>query len=444
MRYCISVDWFQVFCESSGGLSLIPDTYFQGTDYCPSGYIPMYHVTGGIERHPIFRFSFTIRLHGFALAHIFMVPKMSAIKPTAVAVKVANRALYTDTWAWYLKDIMRALDLRFVSISRLDICCDLQTFADGLDPRLFIQRYLSEGNPEEITQYIRKGSNMYHVTGRKRKTFVDSSGVVSAERTQNRPEYIRWGSHKSGVSVYLYNKSLELLEKHHKPYIQEMWQKNGIIEDETKPVWRVEISIKSKGMTVENKKAAASVRALGLRDMRQLNIESFNNAFEVENVWWAYANKFFAFKKVTSAKYVKDMPEVLLFDVEFTPTIMPRDISKSYDTGRSEKLAAKCLERIIQQYPAIDHPQKVVLYKAASVLTQIGIMKQKVFEELIPEELSLLSPYGDAWNDLLRNYRVRPSQLQRMRLKCEHVMTERLRELMEEPLWNIMKDKTQF
>lgn len=444
MKYCLSIDWFQVFCKAEAAIDFHLDTYIKGCDYCPAGYIPNYHVQGGRERHSIFRQSVTLYLHKFPLLHIFYQPKMSAIDPLAVAVKVANRALYSGTWAWYLEDVMKALGLHFVSISRLDLCCDFQHFTNMLDPRVFIQRYLAEGPLSDGIQYIRKGSNMYHVTGRKRKTFISESGEVDADRSQNRPEYIRFGSHKSGVSVYLYNKTLELYEKHHKPYIREMWVKNGIIEDETKPVWRLEISVKSKGMSVEDKSSSQVVKSLGLRNIRQLGLSDFVDQATIANVFWAYANKYWVFRQVTKVKYVKDMPIVPLFDVQLEPTIMPRDMSLSLDTGRAEMLAGRTLQRIADECPSIDTDAKHALWAASNVLVQIGVMKKDIFDKDVPPDLQFYNPYSDVWQQLLANYKVRPSQLHRLRYRCEHLLAERMRDLLDEPLFKLLADKCNF
>lgn len=444
MKYCISIDWFQVFCRSTAKIDLHPDTYIQGLENCPAGYKPMYHIMPGREHHSIFRNSFSIDLHGFCLMHVHYTPKMRSLDPLSVAIKVSNRALYSGTWDWYLKDIMRLLDLTFVSISRMDICCDFQHFAEDLDPRLFIQRYLAEGPLNDGVQYIRKGSNKYFVIGRKRRKYVDNSGLVDNDRTQNQPENLRFGSHQSGVSAYLYNKSLELFEKHHKPYIRRLWEENGIIEDESKPVWRLEFSVKSKSMTVENKSSSQICKTLGLRDLRALNISDFATPGSVENIFWAYCNKFWVFRQLTEAKYIKDMPIVHLFDVDIEPTIIPRDMSLALDSGRSEMLAGRTLQKIADECTSLDTDQKHILYRASLILVQIGVMKKSIFDNDVPPELNYYSPYEDVWQQLLRNYRIRPSQLNRLRYRCEGLLAKRMSELMEDPLWLLLCDKSQY
>lgn len=432
MKYCISIDWFQLFGKSTEKTQLILGTYIAGDCNCPAGYRPAYYVIASREKHPIFRDSYCVTLRGFPLIHIFAHPKMSVMKADAVAVKVANRALYTSTWAWYLNDILRLTGIVPISVTRVDLCCDLQTFSGGLEPTTFIQRYLNDGEAGVGVQYTRVGSNKYCVHGDKRmfsgqrpnywlrrieKDIDPDEGAISKEDSPNfsystwsQHQYLRFGTRKSGVSVYLYNKSLELLEKHSKPYISEMWQQNGIIEDDTKPVYRLEFSINAKGMSVENKPAQSIARKLGVKDLRSLTIEDFSTQARLEDIFWGYCNKFWRFKEVTPVKYKKDMPVVQLFDVQVESTIYPRDISKSLDTGRAERNAGKCLVRIADDYPCMEDTQRSVLREAGEILHRIGVMKQAIFDFDIPPELWFYAPDNDKWLALKKNYVARQSQ----------------------------------
>ena len=459
MKYCISLDWFQLFGKRTAKTTLVLDTYICGDCNCPAGYRPAYRVQASKERHPIFKNAYCVSLNGFPLVHIFTEPKMSVMACEAVAVKVANRALYSATWAWYLCDILRLTFIEPISITRIDICCDFQKFYDDLEPSTFIQRYLNDGNGRESEQYIRVGSNKYCVHGDKRsyhgqrpnywekRVFRDVSGSEGVCPPQNFSEepittwsqhqYLRFGTRKSGVSTYLYNKSLELLEKKSKPYISEMWNKCGIIEDDSLPVYRLEFSINSKGMSVENKNTRPIAKKIGCRDLRHLGIEDFSSQASIENIFWGYANKFWRFKKVTNVAYRKDMPDVQLFDAQIESTILPRDISKTLDTGRAELNAANTLKKIAEQFPCLEDTARNKLREASHILVQLGVMKHAVFEYDIPPELWFYSAETDAWRLFEMNYLSRPAHRKRLQYyyaqDLANDVNKKLKERLKEP-----------
>jgi len=458
MKYCISLDWFQLFGKRTAKTQLVLDTYICGDCNCPAGYRPAYRVLASRERHPIFREAYCVCLNGFPLVHIFASPKMSVMAPESVAIKVANRALYSSTWAWYLCDILRLTFIEPISITRIDICCDFQKFAGDLNPSDFIQRYLRDGNDPNDEQYIRVGSNKYCVHGNKRgyhgerpnywerRIFKDVSGTdegISPHDFSDEPlmtwsqhEYLRFGSRKSGVSTYLYNKSLELLEKKSKPYISEMWQSCGIIEDDTLPVYRLEFSINSKGLAVENKNARPIAKKIGCRDLRHLAIEDFSTQASIEDIFWGYANKYWRFKKVTQVKYRKDMPDIQLFDVQIESTILPRDISKTLDTGRAELNAAKTLCKIAEQFPCLETESRNKLMAASHILVNLGAMKKAVFEYDIPPELWFYSEDKDAWKLFELNYYSRPAHRKRLQYYYAQDLANDVNKIVKERLKN--------
>lgn len=412
MTYCLSVDWFQVFTRLTRPLILEPGSYFNGRGISPVGYLPLYEVRPCKERHALYVESCTIYVRKMPLLHLHWRPRNSVIARDSVAVKVANRALYCSSWGWYLRDVMSVLGLKYVSLTRVDICADFQSFAGGLSPRLFIARYLADGAVSDGVQYIRRGSNLFHIMGHKRRTRVASDGCAVDYTTTASHEYLRFGTRRSGVSAYLYNKSLELMEGKSKPYIRKMWVDSGIILDPDLPVFRLEFSIQSKGMTVERRSTKGVLQRLGLRNLSVLQIEDFSDPARLADVYFAYASKYWRFKTVTDVKYVKDMPDVVLFDTDITPTMIPRDISRALDSGRAEINASACLERLEADYPDMDSLDAKKLHEASDVLLRIGVMKRRVFEETIPDEGWLFRPRSEAWRILCANYRARPVQEQ--------------------------------
>ena len=438
MTYCLSVDWFQCFCRLTKPLDLELGTYVQGHALGPNGYVPLYQVAECKERHPLYTRSFTLKLKGWDLVHIHWHPRSSVIARNAVAVKVANRALYSEHWAWHLRNVMGLLGLKYESLTRVDICADFQRFADDLEPRTFIARYLADGSVSDGVQYIRKGSNLYHVTGRKRHSSLKEDEIPEGSdegmRTLSCHEYLRFGTRRSGVSAYLYNKTLELMETGKKKYIREMWEANGLISDPDLPVFRLEFSIQAKGMTCETRAGHQVMQSLGLRNLSVLQIEDFSNYLRLQDVFFSYAQKYWCFREVTDARYTKDMPVVRLFDIDFKPTLMPRDISKALDSGRAEKNAAVCLQRLSEELPDLTTDDARKLYEASKVLTQLGFMKQVVFTETIPDEGWLFRPKTLPWQQLMRNYRTRPVQENHLAKLCNKYIARELERIRDERL----------
>lgn len=336
---------------------------------------------------------------------------------------------------------MRLLGLKYVSLTRVDVCADFQLFAECLAPRTFIARYLADGSVTDGIQYIRKGSNLYHVTGRKRHR--TESGKVSFA-TQASHEYLRFGTRRSGVSAYLYNKSLELAESGKKKYIREMWMANGILESEELPVFRLEFSIQSKGMTYERKSTHSIMKKLGLKNLSVLQIEDFLPGTRLSDVFFSYAQKYWNFRQVTDVKYTKDMPYVKLFDVDVTPTMMPRDISRSLDSGRAERNAAMCLDRLAETYPDMQTDMAMKLHEASGVLLQLGLMKHRVFTENVPDEGWLFRPKTNLWTQLIRNYRARPSNEDYVARQCAKYLARELEKLRESQSNELIYKQTDY
>lgn len=446
MKYVLSVDWFQCFCRATDPIDFPIGSYIQGKRPGPMGYTPMYQVKDCREKHPLYIKSMTLALKGWDLLHIHWCPRSSVIAKNAVAVKVANRALYHEHWPWHIRNVMALLKLKYEGLTRVDICMDFQLFSGDLEPRTFIARYLADGSVSDGVQYIRKGSNQYFVAGRKRHTPLcaceRNQGGDESLRTLSCHEYLRFGTRRSGVSAYLYNKSLELAESGKKKYIREMWEQNQLISRPDLPVFRLEFSIQSKGMTCETYAGHEPLKQLGLKNLSVLSIEDFASYHRLQDVFFSYAGKYWNFRQVTNVKYVKDMPTVQLFDIDFTPTLLPRDISRTLDTGRSERNAAICLERLARDLPDLNTTDAQKLYDASGVLLSLGLMKDVVFRETIPDEGYLFRPKTLPYQQLLRNYRCRPVQEDHLARLCSAYIARKAEEIREE-CWKEIEDVRQ-
>lgn len=437
MKFAISIDWYQVYCLSTPETNIVHSCYVSGKSKNSKGYISQYYVDYGIEHHSLYSKSATIRLHDFPLVHIYWSPRPSSLDPKGVAIKVANRVLYSSSWSFYLHDIIAALHLRLVGITRVDLCCDFQKFHGDLLPNVFIQNYVRSGlietdeseDPAEVEEkpmYIRKGSNSFCIHGSKRLCFGDGEKKRNILGSSVRLDYIRWGTRNSGVCTYLYNKTQELKDKKSKPYIQKFWEEQGIIEDEDLPVYRLELSINAKGLKV--RPASLSTKHLRFTPglVRTLSGDDFATQDAVEQLFWSYAARYFVFKVVGKQRYRKDMKELQLFDVDVVPTVKPSYINKQYDTGTAERRASKTLEKIMMSYPDLRSKESEFLQGASNVLLLIGVIKEQL-HSWNEDGLGYFKGVNvTAWDDLKRAGYVTAKQNQALQAIVNKAVAEKL------------------
>ncbi|MEB3213985.1 MAG: hypothetical protein VKL39_21735 [Leptolyngbyaceae bacterium] len=156
------------------------------------------------------------------IAVIMTDPRSPIIPPDTVLVKFINRILYSSRLPSIVKQVEQVYQFDFKHITRVDLAIDFNRFIDYPDPHDFISAYVSD-------RIMKLGKGKFMTVG-----------------TVTKPhqfDYIRYGSPKSNLQYYLYNKSKELKQVADKPYIREFWELNQI--DTLAPVWRLEFSIKT-------------------------------------------------------------------------------------------------------------------------------------------------------------------------------------------------------
>lgn len=135
-------------------------------------------------------------------------------------VKLSNWVLYQNNRHNYLKWIKEAINGKFLSLSRLDLCVDMV----GFDFYGFIKNYhdnkIREKKPKEVTEHYKK---------------YDGESIYTG---------ISWGSKLSDWTAKIYDKIREIQEQSGKLYILDYFKENGI-DVEKEKVWRYEFSITS-------------------------------------------------------------------------------------------------------------------------------------------------------------------------------------------------------
>lgn len=385
MDYVISLDWFQYYCLAPVGLRLEVGTFFQGPMVGPKGKAPVYEVCNPTEFHSIYRRSVLLKCDGYPICHVHWQPKSSALDKHSSAVKCANRLLYSSSWCWFLHNAIAAVGLEIKSITRADLCCDFVKFANDMLPNDFIHHYVRDTASDDTETYIRRGSNKFCVIGK--KTMIGEGGTnkitenTCIESVVSQFEYLRFGTRQSGVSVYLYNKSEELRTGHQKPWIVQSWVDKGLIStkdgepDLSENVYRLELSIQAKGMTVRVK-APGAPTFTDADVVRKLASSDFDCQRSLEETFWAYQARYFHFKVARGQKYRKDMEDLQLFVPELAPTIKPAYLNRATNYGVAERNASRALWRVKNNSFYLTGAQQQTLIEAARILESVHIMKK--------------------------------------------------------------------
>lgn len=376
-NYVISVDWLQVFC----------------TGHRPPIEIP----SGDFDGKP---FWLRLRSYGSSLwckiadvvwndwevAEICWCPRSSAIRSDAFSVRLTNRVLYSQKFMSLLAEIIGHYELTYQGITRIDVCYDCNLLKDERKVPWLIREYLF-AQPSQEGHIIRKGSNRFEVFGKRAQ---DGATEYTA---------IRFGSKNSNIGAYAYNKSLELLEVKDKPWIREVWEKNGLVH-ETRydewaalkefernrhinsgsstsfvhtPVWRFEISIKSEGR---------DLLSVVDGDLQKLGLDFLTSYEKIKSIFFMYAEKVFNFSMSTGQKRRRYYPRLDIFeDCAFSP-IVPVAINRNAGTGRIERICYNKLQNLCNTYHDIPHTTRQGLNEAMQFLLYVANVKDSTIRTL--------------------------------------------------------------
>ena len=316
-------------------VSTTPDTFLrpgqrlQGKVPLGSAGAPKYDVVEGREFSPQYRRSLTLQWHHLDVCHIFYDPCQQGIKPERCIFKAANRILYMEGWARAFLDMIHASGCYIVTLSRLDVCCDFNLFANGLHPKEFIRRYFQPPT-EETPSYIRHASNKFRVHGQKNLTPEQNAALVDFQT-------LSFGTRDCAVQTNLYNKSEELKE-HDKPYIRALWLAAGL---DPADVWRVEFSLNSRGVVVLMKDGD-KLQELAIQP---LSVESY-----VRDVFLCYAQQYFSFHEYLSSETrgLRSVPLAVLFERPEVEIVRPKSCNRERCTGRTERVCYRKLRELLR------------------------------------------------------------------------------------------------
>lgn len=348
-NHCISIDWLQVCC--------LCNEIVEGL-YTTKNY--KFDVKMSSLQTAMFQHVYIVKSKGLPIANIQIAPRSSKLNQKLTLIKLENRVLYSHRYIEMLYELMSALKCTYKGITRLDICYDCNKFVNGRSPSRFINQFIAKEVGEKGYIY-RRGSEKFAAYGSKSKS---SKAKVSS---------IRFGSERSRIGAYMYDKTIELQEVKDKPWIREMWAENGLISDENTHVFRSEISIRSQGMDILN---------MSTGELFRLSPRYLEHYDSIKKLFYFYAYKYFDFRICNGQKCKKNYDKLALFECKEEITCKPYYISSSADTGRMEKICANKLQKLSETYVDLAEPRRQALQCAMDFLKELsGLKMGKVTQE---------------------------------------------------------------
>lgn len=284
-----------------------------------------------------FRHIDKILYHGREVAVLQSSPYSKFIDKNCGIVKFSNEVLYLRGAFIMCCHILSSNNIKFLSISRWDVCCDSVLWADGSPRDRFIKKYL---NGEIIRmgkgKVFGRGSHYWEIKGiyqLKENLFVFKNSFEFAGYHENGLElnYLAFGSRSSDVRAYIYNKSLELREVKGKEYIKDCWRENGW--DNVTDVWRVEFSVKGNRMEMISRETG---------EYFAKTMYSATNYETIKTYFLALASRYFDIRKNTGQKR-KDREERLNLFGNDSVEVHPSRVSSGKDNVRTDKTFLKKL-----------------------------------------------------------------------------------------------------
>lgn len=219
---CINLDWLSVYCLEPKGCVMNAAYYkklgwsVEEREYGTPQYREKFTLMNG--RHPfleIERNPYSLKQNG------------GIFEPESCHIRLANRTLYQPNPVLQLTNFIIKYGYEYKGISRVDVCCDLTIFDNGMKPQDLANKYMKDKiwkvHQSKIDAHSSDGDDSWRIPihlgahGRETKT----------GRTWNS---LKWGSPKSALSTKLYNKTLELETNTGKFYIKDAWVKSGLCE----------------------------------------------------------------------------------------------------------------------------------------------------------------------------------------------------------------------
>lgn len=325
MIYSLCIDWLTIFCNYMG------EGQWQPKETERFRY--------KVESFGTRCFSLFVRARvpneegGFdEFAEVQAHPYSSVLPPFAVMVRFTNRTLYTPDF-WECADaFLIENNLSANGISRIDICADFNQFST-IDPKALI-----EGFAAKKFRHIGRGVGALYF----------NHGIGAEHDLQGHPvkDYgvcytgLSFGNHSSDAHVYLYNKSEELKTQGDKPWIRDTWKAAGL---DQRHVWRLEVSIKSKGLKFRDKTTKQNIN---------VDIPMIYDTASLDKIYHTFVKRLFSF--ILNKPHISNVtrePRLKLF--EGAPAYDRGVIRNVSAGGRMERILLKQLYFLADKYRGV-------------------------------------------------------------------------------------------
>lgn len=244
---CINLDWLSVYCLEPKGCVMNAAFYkklgwsVEEREYGTPQYREKFTLMNG--RHPfleIERNPYSLKQNG------------GIFEPESCHIRLANRTLYKPNPVQQLTNFIIKYGYEYKGISRVDVCCDLTIFDNGMKPQDLANKYIKDKIWKVHQSHIAPNTDDGDDTWRIPIHLGAHGKETKTGRTWNS---LKWGSPKSALSTKLYNKTLELETNTGKFYIKDAWVKAGLcdlqkVRYEYRNPKTKEIEIRSKQISV--------------------------------------------------------------------------------------------------------------------------------------------------------------------------------------------------
>lgn len=316
----ISIDWLQIFCKGEPNYP----------HYCTS------------KRHEygskVFANIDTVHIMNNEICTVLHNPRSDIIKPDTVIIKLYNEFLYAPDMINIFIKLITDMNLTFINFSRLDICADFNNFYNNLQPDNFLRGFLTN-------KYLKTKKSKYKISGNQQQNHII--------------DYLRIGAPSSKVSAYLYNKSKEMQEVTHKPWIFQKWQTNKLNLD--KPIYRLEVSIKDFKIMHNDETG---------RQIEKITLDMLNSPDYIESLFYRAINTAFRFKINNNTKNKSQMRDVVFFNQSLNYKNLIFDCDK-ISNSRHTKGVINFLERINNEIRALRTDERTKFSKTAEALAEL-------------------------------------------------------------------------
>lgn len=269
------------------------------------------------------------------IAVIAFKPHSNALPQNLILVKIQNWLLYQNYLNQYIEDFLNVFEIQFNNLTRVDICRDFQKLDyRNLKPQSFIKNFLRE-------KYIKV-----------RK----SKGQVYFNNGQNIDfQYLKFGSAKSRICSYLYNKTKELDEIENKPYVREIWNQCGFIPANG-DVWRCEFRLQNFDFLLTDTETGEQITYNG----NVCGLQSLDIVNNCENLFNALAAHYLEFKKSdeNNDSNKSRKTSFYLFNQD-KKNLFSRVYNDNPEAGRAEKIFIKKLYTLNNELRGTDHELSV-------------------------------------------------------------------------------------